>query len=164
MKTNEFIQTINATSYISRFIKISDVVLQINELRKLHVRLQTKLEYLLLDPFQYENKSEREKIKSIAIEIKQFANENDIQINFNKLPVDYLTFSKQYRDEKKFASYWYKNIEITNLIVFTQIKKQIKSNKKIETLKQANLELENDIEIFDDNNININKINGYDYL
>lgn len=164
MKTNEFIQIVNATSYLSKQIKINDIVLQIDALRKLHVRLQTRLEYLLCDPISFENEIEREKIKSIAIEIREFANENTIQVNFIKLPIDYIEFSKQFRDEKKFASYYYENIEITNLIVFIEKRKQLKINKTIETIKQIDLTNETNEQIFDENGNDMNTIKHAPYL
>jgi len=162
MKTSEFIQVINATTHISRHIKINDIVLQIDTLRKLHVRLQNACEYLLLDPNSFENTIEREKIKKCAIEIREFANEYKIQVNFEKLGNDWASFSKQHRDEKQFAKYHYNNIDITNLIVFVEKRKQKPKSKPVEALQQSNFELENDFVVLDENGNDLNKISGVD--
>lgn len=162
MKTSEFIQTVNVASYLtSRNLKLSDIVLQIDVLRKLHVRLQNDLQYLLLAPDSvYDDENEKMKIRNCAEEIKQFANENNIQVNFIKLPKTQIEFSKQFRDEKKFVSYYYKHHDVTNLIVFIEKKKIKYRNKKIEAI--ATLNLENDFVVLDKNGVNINKIDGVD--
>lgn len=161
MKTSEFIQTISVASYLtSRNIKLSDIVLQIDTLRKLHVRLQSQCEYLLLDNVSFDNALEKEKIKNTAREIREFANENNIVVVFEKFGVDYIEFSKRFRADKKFASYHYKNIEITNLIVFIEKKKIKYRNKKIEAISE--LSLETDFVVLDENGVDINKISGVD--
>lgn len=161
MKTSEFIQTINASIYLtSRNLKINNVILQIDTLRKLHVRLQSQCEYLLLDNVSFDNELEKEKIKNTAREIREFANENNIVVVFEKFGVDYIEFSKRFRTDKKFASYWYKNIEITNLIVFIERKKKKFKNKRIEAISE--LSLESDFVVMDENGVDINKIPGID--
>lgn len=163
MKTNEYIQTINATLKISKHVSnLYDITQQIDMLRRLHVRLQTKLEYLLCDPTSFESNDEREKIKSIAIELREYANEYKIQINFEKLGNDYIEFSKQFRDEKQFAKYYYDNIDITQLIVFVEKRKQKTKNETIETLQQNTLTLENDFVVNDEHGNNINIIKDID--
>lgn len=66
--------------------------------------------------------------------------------------------------KKKFASYYYDNIEITNLIVFIEKRKQLKTNKKIETIKQIDLMNETNEQIFDEHNNDINVIKHAPYL
>lgn len=161
MKTNEFIQTINAAIYLtSRNVKLNSIILQIDTLRKLHVRFQSQCEYLLLDNVSFDNTQERQKIKNCALEIKEFANENNIVVVFEKFGIDYVEFSKKFRAEKSFASYWYKNVEITNLIVFVEKKRVKYKNKRIEAISE--LSLETHFQVFDENGVDINKIDGID--
>lgn len=160
MKTKQFIQTVNTVAYLtSRNLKLSDIIFKIDTLRKLHVRLQSMCEYLLNDPMSFESEHERDKIKKCAIEIREFAIESKIIVMFEKFGNDYIEFSKKFRNEKKFTSYWYKNIEITDLIVFVE-KKRIKyKNKKIESIAESSLDVV-DLVILDENGVDINKING----
>lgn len=162
MKTNEFIQIINATFYISKNEpKLLDIVLQIDSLRKLHSRLQQKLEYLLTDNISYESNIEREKIKSIAIEIRQYANEYKIQVNFEKLPNEFIEFSKQFRDKKSFAKYFYNTTNITKLIVFTEFKKEKKQTKKEIIRQEINeIQFQQNFSVLDENGKNLNEIPG----
>lgn len=161
MKTSEFIQTVNASAFLtSRNVKLNSIIFEIDTLRKLHVRLQSQCEYLLIDNVSFDNTNEKEKIKNTAREIKEFANEKNIVVVFEKFGDDYVSFSKKFRSDKKFASYWYKNVEITNLIVFIEKKKIKYRNKKIEAI--ATLNLESDFEVLNERGENINKIPGYD--
>lgn len=161
MKTSEFIQTVNASIYLTtRNINFKSIISQIDTLRKLHVRLQSQCEYLLLDNISFQNNNEREKIKNTAREIKEFANEHNIVVVFEKLGDDYVEFNKRFRDEKKFTSYHYKNIEITNLIVYVEKKKKKYKNKKIEAI--ASFNLESNFVVLDKNGNDINKIPGVD--
>lgn len=149
---------------MSKQININEIVLQIDALRKLHVRFQNMCEYILLDSNSFENTIEREKIKKCAIEIREHANEYKIQTHFEKFGDDWVTFSKTFRDEKRFATYYYKNVDITNLIVFVEKRKiaKTKTSETIDALQQTNLEFENDFIVNDENGNNINVINGVD--
>lgn len=152
---------------MSKHININEIVLQIDALRKLHVRFQNMCEYMLISPNSFDDEIEREKIKKCAIEIREYANEYKIQTHFEKFGGDWSTFSKTFRDEKRFATYWYKNVEITNLIVFVEKRVSTRSttkkkNETIDALQQTNLELENDFIVLNENNENINVIKGVD--
>lgn len=143
MKSEEYIQTVKETFYLSNNIQnLLDIINNINEIRKLHIRLQNELEYFLIDPISYETETEKEKINSAAIEIKSLCTEYDIQCSFFKLPKSHSEFSDTFRDKKNFSAYYYKNINITNLIVYIKKKKFIKpkenkEQKLINELKNA---------------------------
>lgn len=162
MKTNEFIQTINATIYLSGKIDLREIYLQIDQLRKLHVRLQKRLEDMLSFPPSYEDEKEKHLVRATAQEIREFATEYKIIVQFFKLPTDYLDFSKQFRDNKIFATYWYKNVEVTNLIVYHDtktIRKQL--NKNVEQLKEIVFDPnEENFKILDENGKDLNEFPG----
>lgn len=164
MKTNEFLQTVYASLYLSDKIKLNEIILQIDTVRKLHIRLQQKLEYMLCDPMMYESQEERKKIKSIALEIKDFCKEYHILVSFFKIPNEYIEFSKLFRENKIFATYWYNKIQITSLIVFHDEKTKKKQlNKKVEEIKEIIFDPnEENHNVFDDNGKDLNKVEGYD--
>lgn len=164
MKTNEFLQTINATLYLCDKISDLKIILPyIDETRKLHDKLQQKLEYLLLDDKSYESQIEREIVKSIAIEIREITKQINIQCVFYKLPFSFVEFSNQFRNEKTFAKYYYNNVEITNLIVFTN-KKRFKKQTKQEAIKQeiSEIQFTEDFNVMDENGVDLNAFDKLD--
>lgn len=162
MKSNEFYQTVNTTLYLSNKIEnLKEILPFIDEIRKYHKKLQEKLEYLLLDIISYESPEEKEKINSIAVEIKRIANEVNIQCGFHKLPKEFSEFSNQFREQKTFASYSYNGINITGLIVYTENKKKFKpknpSDDGKEELKNISFE---DLKVLDENGNDLNTLPG----
>lgn len=127
MKTEEYVQVIRAS--INLHIQDLELVLPyFDELRKVHTKLQNKLEYLLSDNFTYDKKESKEEINAIAKDIKDICLTAVINYQFSKLPDTWVGFFETFRYTKSFCKYSYKGIDITNLIVFTQKKKQ-KINK-----------------------------------
>lgn len=142
MRSNQYKQIIYTTLYLSGKINLKEKIDEIDEIRNQHSELQNKLELLLVDPFSYENPENRENIKSIAVEIKENCKLWNIQVNFIKLPEKFIDFSKQFSEERKFASYSYQNIDITRLIVFVKKKvpKKDKPKKVEENLGEIDFE------------------------
>lgn len=161
MKTNDFIQCALNASYIGRQIRLSDIIVQIDTLRKLHIRFQTQAEYFLIDAFSFEKQDEKLKIKNTAEEIKQFADEHKIQTNFEKFGEQYASFRERFKDKKQFVRYFYKNVEITNLIVFVEKKREVKIKQSAKQLL-AKLHIDADFSIRDSNGVDINTIPGVD--
>lgn len=162
MKTNEFIQTCLNATWIGQKIKLSEIILQIDELRKLHVRFQHQAEYFIVDPNSFEREEEKLKIRNTAEEIKQFAIEHNIQTNFEKFGSDHTSFRNKFKDTKQFVRYFYENVEITNLIVFVEKKVERKTKRQITKQTIAELHFDSDFSVLDENNVDINKIPGID--
>lgn len=117
---------------------------------------------MLIFPPSYEDEKEKHLVRATALEIKEFATEYKILVQFFKLPTDYLDFSKQFRDNKIFATYWYKDVEVTNLIVYHDtktIRKQL--NKNVEQLKEIVFNPnEENFKILDANGKDLNEFPG----
>ena len=144
MNSEEYLQIIN------RITKLEDEGIafvcenanDIDYVRRLHLKLQAKLEYLLIDPFSYEKKEEREDINEIAKEIKQICTDSGITFICAKMPSDFFVFTKTHKQDKNFASYFWKDQNITDLIVFKKQKKEksVNFSKKKEILKNSHFE------------------------
>lgn len=142
MKSDEYIQLVKASKEISTQIKDIETILPyFDELRKLHDKLQSKLENLIVDNVSYESGEVRGEIRRRAIEIQDFCKEAKIISKFFKLPNDWFTFSKEYNYNRNFAAYYYDGVCITNMIVF--IKKKIFKTSRPEAEELKNVEFEN---------------------
>lgn len=163
MKSNEFVQTVFASIKIFKTLpEVQNIVIQIDEIRKLHIRLQQKLDNLLLNPFGYEEKKERHLIRATALEIKEFCNQHKIISSFIKLPNDHSDFSNQFKIDRKYVSYWYGNVEITDLIVYHEekAKKKQKQNRTSTIQEIVFEEVRENHKVFDENGNDLNELPG----
>lgn len=130
MTSDEFIQTLRCGMYVAhKRIEIEKIILHIDELRKIHQKMQSKLEYLFVDPNEFEKQETKQEINARAIEIIEFCKQVDITCSFFKIPIEYTDFTKQFKQEKQFVKYYFQSLNITNLIVFTKREKQKPGNK-----------------------------------
>lgn len=140
MNTNEYIQTALSAIQINRKLPdLYNVLSLFDEIRKLHSKYQNEIEYYFSDPNSYEQQKTRDEILRRAIEIKQICNENNIQVIFNKLPESWVDFKKQFRETKQFATYIYKQCNVTDLIVYINNKKEKNKTKKQEAVEELKL-------------------------
>lgn len=146
MNSDEYIKLLKSAFEISKKIDcIDEVIPFINQIRLIHKKLQTELEYYLIDPISYEKPEEREKILAIAREIKEICiSSGSIKYVFNKLPNEHIEFRSLYKFNKSFARYSYKDVDITNIIVF------ITGDKKYKYIKD-----EVSIDMVDDKDISL---------
>lgn len=146
MTSEEFTQTVRACYKVSKYIVDIDTALPyINDVRKLHSKLQKELEYLLLDPNEFEKEPVKEKIRSIYKEIIIVCNSGQIKHTFFNIPKEWVDFSKSFRKNKIFATYSYNNIDITDLIAYSK-KNKIAQSK------------ESDIDVIDEPEVKLNEL------
>lgn len=149
MNSDEYIQLLQNCFSLAKKGEIPDEALPyINQVRLLHGKFQKELEYFLVDPISCEKQEERDKVNAIAREIREVCISSvDLKYQFFKIPQDSSEFRQQFKGHKNFARYYYKDTDITELIVFK------KSDKKYKYIKD-----DLQIDIVDDKDIKLNEL------
>lgn len=111
IKQQHYIQLLNVFEKIQQRLHFdNDMIEMLFELTCVHSKLQTELEYFRVYP-----NHDLSKAIDIAKTIKQICKQYEINVIFYKRDDDVFK-------QCDFASYYYKNVDITQLIVFKKIK------------------------------------------
>lgn len=141
MKSEEYIQTIRAcVNTINKIDDLESVLPYFDELRRIHTQFQNRLECLLVDDVTYKSQETKQEINRYAKDIIEVCKSAKIKYQFYKFPEDWFEFIKMF-EARSFSRYFYNEINITDLIVFTRKKKQkinkLKEQAKIEVLGES---------------------------
>lgn len=141
MKGEEYIQTIRASfNVLNKIDDLESILPYFDELRRIHTQFQNKLECLLVDDVTYKSEEAKQEINRYAKDIIEVCKSAKIKYKFYKFPEDWFEFIKMF-ETISFARYFYNEIDITDLIVFTRKKKQkinkLKEQAKIQALTES---------------------------
>lgn len=158
MNSNNYIQAVRSTSLAMKnglsAEDIEKILGYIDQIRRVHSKYQKELEYRLVDPFYHEYKypdhSEKDKMnfEGMQRDIKEACISGEIRYRLLEIPPGWSEYRNQFGKSKIFASYYYKDINITDMIVFLGDKEKGNAEAKIKMLEDEQIHLK-DVEFKD---------------